>query len=317
MTALEVVRAGARLLVEDGGRPGWRSQGVGRSGFADATSARLANRLVGNAEDEAVLESLLGDVVLRATGRTAIVAVIGAAAVSVASPSGGTRAADPFAVVGVPPGHVLQVGPLRSGVVAAIAVRGGVDVPPVLGSRSADTLSDLGPAPLQAGDRIPLGRRALDPPLVDAVPPEVATPTSGTVVLPLLPGPHTDDLTPDATARLLGGGWSVGSRADRVGVRLAGPALEIDGAATVASFGAVRGAVELPPDGLPIVLMADAPTTVGYPVIGVVEPRATHALAQARPGTPVRLARAPLPAHLAVITAADAPDCRRGGRSTR
>ena len=155
---IEVVRPGPLATVQDLGRPALGHLGVPRSGAADAASLRRANQLAGNPPGAAGLEFTLGRAVLRFS-RDALAAVTGAAAaVTLASGPDQEPVGVPFdAAFGVPAGGLLRIGAPAAGLRTYLAVRGGVDVPAVLGSRSADLLSGLGPAPLRAGDLLPLG----------------------------------------------------------------------------------------------------------------------------------------------------------------
>jgi biotin-dependent carboxylase-like uncharacterized protein len=190
------------------------------------------------------------------------------------------------AAIPLGPGDILEVGPAFTGVRSYIAVAGGIDVPPVLGSRSTDTLSGLGPAPLRTGDVLPVGPLSADvpPPSIDFVP----TRSLGTPVrLRLRFGPRDDWFTPEAR-RMLAEPYTLSMDANRVGARLAGPALpRTDPGRQLPSEGVVLGAVQVTPDGRPLVFLADHPTTAGYPVIGVVDQADLPALAQARPGDTV------------------------------
>lgn len=280
---LHVAACGQELLVEDLGRPGHAHLGVGRSGAADRGALRLANRLVGNREGLAGLEVLLGGAVLQAEGHL-VAAVTGALApVSVDG-----RAAGRGAPLRLPPGARLHVGPVTAGLRVVVAVRGGVDVAPVLGSRSRDTLAGLGPASLRPGDRVPVGPADATPPLVDVAP--VPEPPHE-AVLRVRPGPRRDWFVPAAWEALLGSAWRVSPAAGRVGVRLEGPALERAPRAAgreLPSEGMVRGALQVPPEGRPVVLGPDHPVTGGYPAVAVVVDADLDVLAQCPPGTSVR-----------------------------
>jgi allophanate hydrolase subunit 2 len=155
----------------------------------------------------------------------------------------------------------------------------------VLGSRSTDTLSGLGPAPLAAGDRLPVGALAGEEPVVDvaAVRPPAADP-----VLRVLPGPRRDWLEPTAWTALTTASWTVSTDSDRVGLRLDGPRLERARAEELPSEGLVPGALQVPPDGAPVLFLADHPVTGGYPVLAVVVTADLPAAAQLRPGDSVR-----------------------------
>jgi biotin-dependent carboxylase-like uncharacterized protein len=273
---LTVVAPGPLATVQDLGRPGWSAIGVTRSGAADRAAHALANRLVGNDAAAATVEVTAGGLRLRA-GRACLVAVTGAPLpVSVDGRAGPLSAPFPLAA-----GAELALGTPPAGLRSYLAVRGGVAVPPVLGSRSTDTLSGLGPAPLRAGDELPIGDLAGDEPVVDVAP--VARPAVRPV-LGVLPGPRRDRLAGDAWTLLTSAEWTVGADSDRVGLRLAGPALRHATTGELPSEGLVPGAVQVPPDGAPVVFLADHPVTGGYPVLAVVRTSDLPAVAQLRPG---------------------------------
>jgi biotin-dependent carboxylase-like uncharacterized protein len=277
---LTVLAPGPFATVQDRGRPGWASIGVTRSGAVDRAAADLANRLVGNRPEAAVVEATAGGLRLRA-GRTVLVAVTGAPApVSVDG-----RAAPLNAPLTLTAGAELALGVPAAGLRTYLAVRGGVGVPTVLGSRSTDTLSGLGPAPLSAGDELPVGDLAADEPFVDVAP--VRAPASRPV-LHVLPGPRRNWLTPAAWTALTEEEWTVSTDSDRVGLRLAGPRLDRLREEELPSEGLVPGAVQVPPDGAPVLFLADHPVTGGYPVLAVVVTADLGAAAQLRPGDVVR-----------------------------
>jgi biotin-dependent carboxylase-like uncharacterized protein len=166
-----------------------------------------------------------------------------------------------------------------------LAVRGGVDLPPVLGSRSSDTLSGLGPSPLAAGDRLPVGSLAGEQPLVDVAP---VAPLPDRPVLRVLPGPRRDWLQASAWGELTSQEWAVSADSDRVGLRLTGPRLLRARTDELPSEGLVAGAVQVPPDGGPVLFLADHPVTGGYPVLAVVVTADLPLAAQLRPGDGVR-----------------------------
>ncbi len=282
--SIEVVRAGPLTTVQDAGRVGLAHLGVPRAGPLDRPAARLANRLVSNAEDAAVLETTLGGVAVRA-GTSLTVAVTGAP-----SPVTVDGRPVPFGVaVAVGAGEVLDVGPAVSGMRSYLTVAGGLAVPSVLGSRSRDTLSGLGPAPLADGDVLEVGPATGPTPAVSYTVPPV---TTSPVVLRVSAGSGADRFGDGGLAVLLGSTYEVSAVSNRVGARLAGPPVAQLSDAELESEGMVLGAVQVPPDGQPVVLLADHPTTGGYPVIAVVDPDGLAALAQARPGSAVRFALA-------------------------
>jgi len=165
-------------------------------------------------------------------------------------------------------------------------VRGGIAVEPVLGSRSYDVLSAIGPQPLQAGDVLPVGDHTDDFPEVDQAP--VAAIGDDVFELRVVPGPRDDwFVDPDVLVRT---NWLVTNRSDRVGMRLVGMPLEYrDPGRQLPSEGATRGAIQVPPNGFPVILGPDHPVTGGYPVIGVVVDEDADRIAQIRPGQTVRL----------------------------
>ena len=277
---IEVVAAGPLTTVQDLGRPGHARWGVGVSGAADRGALRLANRLVGNDAAAAVLEVTVGGLQVQA-GRTLLVAVSGAPApVTVDG-----RAAPFDAPLTLRPGQVLGLGNPAVGLRSYLAVRGGIGVPPVLGSRSTDTLSGLGPAPLRPGDVLPVGALAAAEPVVDVAP--VGAPSSRPV-LRVLPGPRRDWMAPTAWTALTTEDWTVSPDSDRVGLRLAGPRLDRARTDELPSEGLVPGAVQVPPDGAPVLFLVDHPVTGGYPVLAVVTTDDLPAAAQLRPGDRVR-----------------------------
>jgi biotin-dependent carboxylase-like uncharacterized protein len=278
--AVLVVRAGPLTTVQDLGRAGYAHLGVPRSGALDTPAHRLANRLVGNPEDAATLETTVGGCALRPS-LPVVVAVTGAAcAVRVDG-----RPAAWGAPVRIPAGAVLEVGAAARGLRSYVAVGGGFAVEPVLGSRSTDLLSGLGPQPLTDGAELPVGRPEGRSLAVDPQP----YPGHGTeLILPLAPGPRDDWFTAGALDLLADGDWTVSPASNRIGLRTLGPALTRAREGEMPSEGMVLGAVQVPPDGRPVVFLADHPTTGGYPVIGVVPEDSLPAAAQSPPGTRIR-----------------------------
>ncbi|MDI5980345.1 biotin-dependent carboxyltransferase family protein [Amycolatopsis magusensis] len=288
MTAkLEVLTPGLFATVQDLGRPGYTALGVGRSGAADRDALRLANRLVGNPEGNAAVEATFGGLAVRFDGPT-LIALTGA----VGPARLGGRAIGPNAPVFVGAGEELRLGAPDRGLRTYLAVRGGIEVPPVLGGRGTDTLSGLGPAPLAAGTTLPVGHRVLAWPVVDQAP-CAAIPDEP--VLRLVPGPRLDFFTEDALGTLLSGRYAVSAQSNRVGLRLDGPVLRRAKSGEVPSEPAAPGAVQVPPSGQPILFLADHPVTGGYPVVAVVAEEDLGGAAQARPGTRLRFVRSRLP----------------------
>ncbi len=281
---IEVVAPGALSLVEDLGRPGVAALGVARSGAFDRGALRLANRLVGNDEGAAGIEALAGGLALRAHGRV-VVAVAGAdGPVAVRAGSGTVRMQPRRSPLHLAPGDVLELGMPAHGLRSYVAVRGGVAAARTLGSASYDTMARRGPAPLAAGDRLAAGSATVGDPHVDHAP---GRPAEGP--LRVIPGPRDDWFGDAGLEALAATEWAVSSASDRVGVRLEGRALQRIRAGELPSEPMVPGALQVPPDGRPVLLGPDGPTTGGYPVIGVVVDADLDRVAQLRPGELLRL----------------------------
>ncbi|GAA4720636.1 biotin-dependent carboxyltransferase family protein [Nocardioides conyzicola] len=268
MTSLHVLATGPMVTVQDRGRPGLAHLGVPRAGALDAPAAALANRIVGNDPDAAVLEVVLGGLELRAHGGC-WVAVTGA---DRAHASAEWLAA----------GATLRVPTPSTGVRSYVAVAGGIAVPPVLGSRSTDTLAWVGPPRVQPGAVLPVGDPTGSPRSVDTPRPPRRGPLRVRV------GPRADWFDDDALDRLCATPYVVSADSNRIGLRLDGPALPRRRQDELASEGMVLGAVQVPPSGVPIVFLADHPPTGGYPVLAVVEEEDLWQCAQLRPGDEVR-----------------------------
>lgn len=277
---LTVVDPGPLTTVQDRGRPGWAHLGVPRSGALDQPSAALANRLVGNPDHAAVLETTLGGVTLRVS--TAMTVAVTGAEAAVTVDDRPVAVAEPVAARA---GQTLRVGPARSGLRSYVAVAGGMDAREVLGSRSTDTLSGMGPAAVSAGDEIPVGEPVAAPHGIDV---SVVRRLLPPVTLRFSPGPRADWFTERALETLTGSAYAVSSDSNRVGLRLNGPGLTRRRREELPSEGLVLGAVQVPASGEPLVFLNDHPTTGGYPVIGVVLPDDLSACAQLRPGDEVR-----------------------------
>lgn len=281
-----VASTGPLATVQDLGRPGHAHLGVPRSGAADLQSFALANRLVGNLEDAACIEVTLGGFSARAHG-TALVAVTGPATiVRVNGREVGSHCAVPLKN-----GQTLSVTAPVHGCRNYVAVRGGFDVVAELGSRSTDTLSGLGPAPLAVGDALPVGHSSAAWPAV-MLAPGAPCPAEPAVMLTVRPGPRIDRVA--SPELLVEGAWLVNPASNRIGVRLdrpegcAEPALTHRDLPELASEGVPLGAVQIPPSGQPVVFLADHPVTGGYPVVAVVTPSSLPRAAQLVAGDRVR-----------------------------
>lgn len=282
--SLEVLRTGPLATVQDLGRFGHAGIGVGVSGAADRGSLRLANRLLGNPAGAAAVECTFGGLEVRAQ-RDLTVAVTGAPCPVAVDGRGGA----PNAVLRLPAGSVLRLGTPPRGLRSYLAVRGGVDVDPVLGSRSTDVLSGLGPDVLAPGSVLPVGPAPAEFPAVDAAP-VAALPDE--LVLAATPGPRDDWFADDALETLFSGSYEVTAKSDRVGMRLDGPPLRRSCGGELPSEGMVAGALQVPPTSTPTLFLADHPVTGGYPVIAVLPASEVDRAAQARPGQRLRFRRA-------------------------
>ncbi len=272
---IEVLDGGLLTSVQDAsGRQGWRRYGVQASGALDRSAAALANRLAGNADAAAVLEvTLLGPSL-----RISESARIGLAGADL----GATLDGKPLAPGSAGVGRLISFGERRSGARAYLAVAGGIDVGPVLGSPCTDLRSGfggLGGRALRTGDRLEVGTLG-GPPL--------GSRRASLGPIRILPGPHLERFAPGAFERLCRTRWTVGSEADRMGYRLDGPAIEHGATPEIPSVGLPLGAVQVPPDGRPIIMLADRPVTGGYPVIACVATADVDRVAQLLPGDPLR-----------------------------
>ncbi|SDY95273.1 biotin-dependent carboxylase uncharacterized domain-containing protein [Saccharopolyspora shandongensis] len=281
MSCLEILAAGPLATIQDLGRPGLAGIGVGRSGAADAGSFRLANRLVGNDEGAAAIEVTFGGLAVRAT-RDLTAAVTGATCPITVD----GRVAAANSVLRIPAGAELRMGVPGCGLRSYLAVRGGVAVPPVLGSRATDVLAGLGPEPLTSGAVLPVGPPPDRFPQVDVAP--VAVCPADEIVLRVAPGPRHDWFVDDALTTLVSEPYEVTADSNRIGMRLDGPALDRSRTEELPSEGMVAGALQVPPSARPTLFLADHPVTGGYPVIAVVAAADLDAAAQARPGQRIR-----------------------------
>jgi KipI family sensor histidine kinase inhibitor len=296
---LEVLRPGPLATVQDLGRRGLANLGVPPSGAADAISLRLANRLTGNPPEAAGLEFTLGRASLRCS-RASRLAVTGAPApVTIAAADGQPVDIAFGAAFDVPAGGIVTIGAPVAGLRTYLAVAGGIDTPAVLGSRSSDVHSGIGGGPLRPGTALAVGvpppvtpgRSASGQPAgsADARWPTTTVPVIGEpACLRLIAGPRHDWFVADALAILCGSPYLVTPASNRTGLRLDGPALLRACERELASEGMVTGALQVPHDGKPILLLADHPTVGGYPVIAVVATADIGLAGQLRPGQRIR-----------------------------
>ncbi len=270
--SITVVAPGPLTTVQDAGRPGQAALGIGRSGACDRTSYRLANRLVGNPEGAAVLEVTFGGLHLHADHQVMMV--------TTGARCKGAWAHNAPAILR--PGDELLLGPPASGMRTYVAVRGGFAVDPVLGSRSTDVLSGLGPPEVAADDVLEVGEPGLPAPDVDVAP--VADPQAGDATVLVEPGPRRDWFSDSAWAHLVHQPYTVTNDSNRVGLRLEAEPLDRAKADELPSEGMMRGALQIPPSGTPVLFLADHPATGGYPVIAYVVDADVDRCGQLQPG---------------------------------
>ncbi|MDJ0359210.1 biotin-dependent carboxyltransferase family protein [Rhodococcus sp. H29-C3] len=281
MKAVEILRPGPLCTVQDRGRPGHASIGVGRSGAADLRSHDAANRLVGNTVDAATLEATMGGVQVRMRG-SVVVAVTGASGQITVNGIAGAM----YNTLYLADGDELTVATPVSGLRSYIAARGGFDVAQFLGSRSTDTLSGLGPPPLAEGDVLEVGDEQSEWPATELAPPPDRT---GHIEVSVNLGPRQDWFTSEAHRILASEVWTATSESNRVGVKLDGPTpLQRARTEELLSEGMVPGALQVPPSGKPVLFLADHPVTGGYPVIAVVRDADLPTIGQLRPGDSIR-----------------------------
>jgi antagonist of KipI len=291
---LDVLSAGLLSTVQDAGRPDAAHLGVPRSGACDPLALAVANLLIGNEPGAAAIEiSLLGPEL--AVLEPCVVGIAGADFEARLGADAGRRIA-PATCVTLEAGDTLRFGAALDGARGYLALPGGIDVPEILGSASTAPVGGfggLGGRPLAAGDRLAArssaateseGRHWPGP-----GPSSGIRPGDRPRTVRVLAGPHADAAGPDTFEHLVSATWDVGSQSDRMGIRLEGPPLQSEGRPELVSSGVAWGAVQLPPGGRPIVLLADAPTVGGYPVVAVVASVDRPVIGQLRAGDRLRL----------------------------
>ena len=317
---LHVLAPGMFTIVQDLGRPGFAHLGVTGSGALDRAALRRANRMVGNttgtvgAAGAAGLETVLDGLRLKAAGTHILAVAGGPVALLLEDGAGDGRPVPLDTPFVLRDGETITLLPSTGdgGFRSYVAVRGGFDLPQVLGSRATDVLSGLGPAPLRLGTFLPVAP-ATRGSIVGF--PEAAPPPPGDcTVLRYLPGPRQDWFTQQSLDTFENQEWAVDGQSNRVGLRLVGTPLtragtaggsqaahqtgagaraELVPAAELPSEGMVEGALQVPPSGLPVLFLADHPVTGGYPVLGVVLTEDLGKAAQLAPGARLRFIKVP------------------------
>jgi KipI family sensor histidine kinase inhibitor len=305
-SGLRILSPGLQSLIQDLGRPGHAGLGVSSAGALDRGSLRRANRIVGNQPSAAVVESVAGGLRVQAVGDQ-VLAVTGApSALTVVTPSnapdgdtddddgqsGQVREVPMATAFALLDGEILTIGAPGRGFRSYLAIRGGAGADAVLGSRSTDTMSGIGPAPLAAGQLLPAGA-ATSSNVVGNPELQPEFPAAGVTVLDIVPGPRDDWFDAAALESLCAQDWLVTPRSNRVGMRLAGEPLTRSREGELASEGTMAGALQIPPEGQPVLFLADHPITGGYPVIGVVVDHQLDLAAQIPIGGSIRFRWAP------------------------
>ncbi len=273
MAVIDVLSPGPFTTVQDLGRPGYGPLGVSPAGAADSMALRLANRLVGNVEKAPALEmTLVGSTLGFPQGAT--VALAGAE----------FEVSIPFwTPCVIPAGETVRIGPTKSGARCYLAVRGGIDAPQVLGSASTHVLSGLGGRLLKKGDSLPIGERIAGAATRQLPAETLARLRPATGGIRITWGPNVQSFTPVGRGMLLHGAFRVTEEANRMGIRLDGPALETRKGGHMITAGVSLGAIQVPPGGKPIILFVDQQTTGGYPIIANVISADLWKVAQLRP----------------------------------
>jgi antagonist of KipI len=282
---IRVLDPGPLTTVQDAGRSGQMRYGIPPSGPVDRRSFVLANRLVGNPDGAAALEFTLMGPRLRAETPCTI-------AVTGADPpvTLNDAAAPAWTTLTLEAGDVLRIGAVRAGVRGYVAVAGGIDVPPVLGSRATYLRGRMGGMhgrALARDDQLPLGA-APAAPRRRAVPLDARPEWGGEPMLRVVLGPQADRFTDDGIAAFLGGSYQLLPQSDRMGARLNGARITHARGHDIISDGIALGAVQVPGDGQPIVMLVDRQSTGGYTKIATVCSFDIARVGQAKPGQRLR-----------------------------
>lgn len=281
---IEIVQAGPLVTVQDLGRSGFRHQGVSRAGALDGLSLRIANQLVGNPEEAAGLELLFGNTRIRFL-KEIWFALAGCECFATLNDKpvllGWTKRARA--------GDELIISMPRNGLCAYLAFAGGVDVPALMGSRATDVQAEFGGwqgCKLQNGDLLPIGKKNPKQLKTRGVLLPVLDP-----VLRVLAGPEVEQFSPETQAAFFTHGWKVTADSNRMGFRLEGDILTRTESADLLSHGVFPGVIQVPPNGQPIILAAEAQATGGYPRIATVIQSDLWKIGQLRPGAFVHFKR--------------------------
>ena len=282
MSAIRVLSPGLQTTVQDLGRFGWTHFGISASGAADAFALRAGNLLAGNAENAAAVEMTLMGAAFEFEAAT-VIALTGSdfgAGLPLWTP------------VEMKAGQTLRCGPSQSGARCYLCVRGGLAVPKAMGSASTHVITSVGGRPLRTGDLLPIGNEAIRRPR----PAAQAVPPLGDGPLRVTDGPQAENFADD----LYHATYTVSEESNRMGLRLHGPAIA-SAAGHMLTEGAPLGAVQVPPDGQPIILFVEHQTTCGYPKPANVISADFRRLGQLRPRDRVTFERVTIEQALRVL----------------
>jgi antagonist of KipI len=287
---LEIRDAGFLITIQDSGRTGWRRYGVPVSGAMDRWAMTAVNSLVGNPAGSAELEAGMAGGTFCADED--LLAAAGGAGWSLVVEGHDLPG---WMTVKINAGRSFELRTSGKGRWGYLAIHGGLDVPPVMGSRSTYLRAGFGGwqgRALQPGDRLPVKETPID--VIDALAgnqldPDALPDYGQAITLRVIPGPHTALFSEEGLRTFFGSEYTVSESSDRMGYRLEGEAIAHRGGADVLSLGVLPGAIQVPADGQPMVLMSDAQTTGGYALIGTVIHADLPRLAQLLPGGKLRL----------------------------
>jgi biotin-dependent carboxylase-like uncharacterized protein len=278
---IEIIKAGPVTTIQDLGRQGFRHQGIAQSGALDRLSLMIANRLVCNPDNAAGLEMMYGRTSIRFETKVCF-ALTGCECFA-------TLDGSPIYIgwrCYANAGQILTIQTPVRGLCAYLAVHGGLDVDPIMGSRATDLQAGFGGIAgrkLRPGDRIPLGMQQAIPQVqIGVLLPQCDQ------TLRVLPGPEAEQYSADTHLEFFSAYWQIGQESGRMGLRLAGKVMRQSETSELLSHGVFPGVIQVPPGGQPIILAAEAQTTGGYPRIAIVIESDLWKLGQLKPGDMIR-----------------------------
>ncbi|MDU0478256.1 biotin-dependent carboxyltransferase family protein [Staphylococcus chromogenes] len=287
---IRVSQTGPQALIQDHGRFGLAGTGVAPSGVFDRMSAVRANHALGNEDHAPVIEILMGSFEFETLQDAHIILTGMGTPYTITSPDGSVRMGYSNEIVDLVAGERVFIKMARTGLRGYLGIRGGFTTHPVLGSCSTDIMSKIGPAPLAPGDEVAVGDAIAELawwPALRNLPPLWRETKIHT--LSVVPGPRNDWFTPESYADFFKQIFTVNASSNRIGVRLdAERPLVRAHSQELPSEGMVRGSIQVPPDGNPVIFGPDYPVTGGYPVIGVLTRRSSDHSAQLAPGDSIR-----------------------------